>query len=46
MQEISIKFASDDYFRLVERERDLAPYLALGEQVLIVWKGKVYRITK
>ena len=46
LPEVSIKFASDDYFKLIERERDLAPYLSLGEQVVIVWKGKVYRITK
>ncbi len=46
LPEVSIKFASDDYFKLIEKERDLAPYLSLGEQVVIVWKGKVYRITK
>ena len=46
LAEVSIKFASDEYFKLIERERELAPYLSLGEQVVIVWKGKVYRITK
>ena len=46
LPEVSIKFASDEYFRLVEHERELSPYLSLGEQVVIVWKGKVYRITK
>lgn len=46
LSEVSIKFASDEYFKLVEREPRLAPYLSLGEQVLVVWKGKVYRITK
>ena len=46
LSEVSIKFASDDYFKLIERESALAPYLSLGEQVVIVWKGKVYRITK
>ena len=46
LSEVSIKFASDEYFRLVETEPGLAPYLSLGEQVVIVWKGKVYRITK
>ncbi len=46
LPEVSLKFASDDYFRLIERERGLAQYLSLGEQVVIVWKGKVYRITK
>ena len=46
LSEVSIKFASDDYFKLVEREPGLATYLSLGEQIVIVWKGKVYRITK
>lgn len=45
LPEVSIRFASDDYFKLIERERDMAQYLALGDQVVIVWKGKVYRIT-
>ncbi|MEO6050203.1 MAG: hypothetical protein ABIP78_02590, partial [Pyrinomonadaceae bacterium] len=46
LPEVTIKFASDDYFRLIEREREIAQYLSLGEQIVIVWKGKVYRITK
>ena len=46
LSETSIKFASDDYFKLIEREPELAQYLSLGEQVVVVWKGKVYRITK
>ncbi|MGE3467495.1 MAG: VWA domain-containing protein, partial [Pyrinomonadaceae bacterium] len=41
----TIKFASEEYFRLVTNEPSLAPYLALGEQVVIIWKGMVYRIT-
>lgn len=46
LTETSIKFASDEYFRLVTNEPELAPYLSLGYQVVVVWKGKVYRITK
>lgn len=44
--EITIKFASEEYFQLITREPNLAPYLSLGDQVVIVWKGKIYRITK
>lgn len=44
--ETGVKFASDEYFKLIEREPGLAPYLSLGEQVVVVWKGMVYRITK
>lgn len=46
LPEVTVKFASDEYFRLIETNRDLAPYLSLGDQVVIVWKGKVYRITR
>ncbi|MBX7054384.1 MAG: VIT and VWA domain-containing protein [Pyrinomonadaceae bacterium] len=46
MPEVTVKFGSDEYFRLVSAESGLAPYLSLGEQVVVVWKGKVYRVTK
>lgn len=46
LPEVSIKFASDEYFKLVETDREVVQYLALGEQVIFLWKGKVYRITK
>lgn len=46
MPEVNIKFASDEYFALVRREPALAQYLALGEQVTVVWKGTVYNIVK
>ena len=46
LTEVTVIFASDEYFKLVEREPGLAPYLSLGEQVVVVWRGKVYRITK
>jgi Ca-activated chloride channel homolog len=44
--ETEIKAFSDEYFALVKADKDIAQYLALGEQVVIVWKGKVYRIIK
>ncbi|MBV9215409.1 MAG: VWA domain-containing protein [Acidobacteria bacterium] len=45
LPEVTIKFASDEYFALITREPELAQYLSLGKQVTIVWKGKVYKIT-
>jgi hypothetical protein len=45
LPEVAIRFASDAYFDLATREPGIAPYLALGENVVVVWKGKVYRIT-
>jgi Ca-activated chloride channel family protein len=46
MPETKLQFASNEYFDLVAREKELAKFFALGEQVVVVWKGKVYRITK
>ncbi len=46
LTETRIAFASDAYFDLAMKEKEIGQYLALGEQVVIVWKGKVYRITK
>ena len=46
ISETKLKFASEEYFDLVTKEKELAQFFALGEQVVVVWKGKVYRITK
>jgi Ca-activated chloride channel family protein len=46
MPETKLQFASNDYFDVITREKELAQFFALGEQVVVVWKGKVYRITK
>ncbi|MGH9819897.1 MAG: VIT and vWA domain-containing protein, partial [Pyrinomonadaceae bacterium] len=46
MTETHLSFASDAYFDLVTKEKELAQYFSIGEQVVLVWKGKVYRITK
>ncbi|MGH9946138.1 MAG: VIT and vWA domain-containing protein [Pyrinomonadaceae bacterium] len=46
LPETTIKFASEEYFALVEREKGIAEFLALGEEVVVVWRGRVYRIVK
>lgn len=46
MAEIKLKFGDEKYFDIAMKEKDIGQYLALGEQVLIVWKGTVYRIAK
>jgi len=43
---IEVKFASEEYFTLAASDPQLAQYLALGEQVIVVWKGKVYRVAR
>ncbi len=46
LAETKLRFASDEFFNLIKREKDLARYFAVGEQVVLVWKDKVYRIVK
>ena len=45
LSEVNVKFGSDKFYALLSRERELAQFFALGEQVVVVWKGKVYRVT-
>ncbi|MEP7148723.1 MAG: VIT and VWA domain-containing protein [Acidobacteriota bacterium] len=44
--EVNLKFASDEYFAVLRREKELAQYFSLGEEVVVVWKNKVYRVTR
>jgi Ca-activated chloride channel family protein len=46
LPEVRLQFASEEYFQLVRREPALAQYFALGEEVVVIWKNKVYRVTK
>ena len=46
LDEVKVTFGSDAYFDLVSQKPELAKYLSLGEQVVIVWKDKVYRVVK
>lgn len=46
LSETKLKFGSDEFFNLIAKEKELAQYFSIGEQVVVVWKGKVYRITK
>ncbi|HEX8288475.1 MAG TPA: VIT and VWA domain-containing protein [Pyrinomonadaceae bacterium] len=46
LPEVKLKFAENEFFDLIAKEKGLAQFFAVGEQVLIVWKGKVYRVIK
>ena len=39
-----IEFLSDDYFEFSKSDETLNRILALGDQVLFQWKGKLYQI--
>jgi Ca-activated chloride channel family protein len=43
---VSLKFASDEYFTLLGKDAKLADWFALGKSVVVVWNGKVYRVTE
>ncbi|HJS52631.1 MAG TPA: VIT and VWA domain-containing protein [Pyrinomonadaceae bacterium] len=46
LPETTIKFASNEYFDLINREKGIARYLSLGEEVVVVWKNRVYRVVR
>ena len=45
-REVSIKFGSEEYYKLAASDRDLAKFFSLGEEVTVVWKGQVYKVSK
>ncbi|HVG30367.1 MAG TPA: VIT domain-containing protein [Pyrinomonadaceae bacterium] len=45
LAETSVAFGGEAYFDLLKREPKLADYFALGERVVVVFKGRVYRVT-
>lgn len=40
----TLTFGSDEYFALLQKERRLAEFFALGERVVVVYQGRVYRV--
>ncbi len=44
LPETTLTFGSEEYFALAGREPQLARFFALGERVVVVFKGRVYRV--
>ncbi|HEX8843859.1 MAG TPA: VIT and VWA domain-containing protein [Pyrinomonadaceae bacterium] len=44
LPETVVTFGSDEYFALLKRAPRLADYFALGERVVVVYEGRVYRV--
>jgi len=40
----TLTFGSDEYFALLQKEPHLAEYFALGERVVVVYQGRIYRV--
>lgn len=45
MPETVVKFSSEEYFTLLKQKPALAAFFSLGEQVVVVVDGRVYRVT-
>ncbi len=44
LPERTLDFGTDAYFDAIKREPKLAAFFALGERVVVVYKGRVYRV--
>jgi Ca-activated chloride channel family protein len=44
LPETVVKFGSDDYFALLKRKPQLATFFSLGERVIVILEGKIYRV--
>ena len=45
LPETSVRFGTEDYFDLLKQKPALAQFLSLGEQVVVVFEGRIYRVT-
>ena len=45
LPETTLEFGGDEYFALIKREPQLARFFSLGERVVVVYNGRVYRVT-
>jgi len=44
LPEMAIKFGSEEYFTLLKQTPKLGSYFSLGERVVVVFEGRVYRV--
>jgi Ca-activated chloride channel homolog len=45
LPETEVKFGGDNYFALLKQKPRLAAFFSLGEKVVVVFEGRVYRVT-
>jgi hypothetical protein len=46
LPETVVKFGSDEYFALLKQYPKLGSYFALGERVVVVLEGRVFRVSE
>jgi Ca-activated chloride channel family protein len=44
LPETVVKFASDEYFNLLKQKPGLGAFFSLGERVIVVFEGRIYRV--
>ena len=44
LPETAVKFSSDDYFALLKQKPQLATFFSLGERVIVILDGRIYRV--
>src|SRR6185295_7590946 len=44
LPETVVKFGSDEYFALLKQKPELGTYFSLGEKVIVILDGRVYRV--
>lgn len=44
LPKIEVQFASEEFFNLIAKEPKLADFFSLGKKVVVVFKGKVYKV--
>jgi Ca-activated chloride channel family protein len=45
LPETALEFGAEEYFALIKREPQLARFFSLGERVVVVYNGRVYRVS-
>ncbi len=45
LPETAVTFGSNEYFALLKQKARLAQFFSLGERVIVVFEGRVYRVT-
>ena len=44
LPETVVKFGSDDYFNLLKQKPRLGDFFSLGEKVIVIFEGRIYRV--
>jgi Ca-activated chloride channel homolog len=44
LPKVELQFGSDEFFNLITKEPKLAEYFSMGKKVVVVYKGKIYKV--